>query len=671
MLDLVRAPLLEEARRSPNLLSDLAGLEKYVAESYDARSFIELLQNADDAGAGRFAISRMDEYLCVANDGRCFSQDDFESLCRSAASSKHRGPSIGYRGIGFKSVVGFANSVYLISGDLETVFSRDRTKQEIPEANNVPLVRIPHPVKPDELSHCRDWLQELKREGFTTLFVFSDLIAKAIESEFAAFEQTSLLFLRSVRRLTLGDFQSCEMRLTRSQLRTGESRVTLDVNDEQAHWIILDRDAISFAFSQASDGVVRLPQQQAVVHAFLPTKERTGLGIIVNGDFSTDPSRTRIVQDERTGECIGRVADFVLELLSEALDGRSILPGARVISALAPYSDPRMASYQKPSFETSLLLEIMKQGKDRFEHLRLRPEWFRNGPDFESVARKSQFPYLPVDMESLSGLLPLLRSLGCVEAKLDDLSPGLVKGGVALSGASDVLIRLCLLHSTGQLNDVKLNPSWKIWPVDSEIVSLEKLRKEPKPLSSRCLDLLNERLGSLTSLRQLVELHCDPSTAKVVLSSSQTTPGSAGGARNMARSVSVASDSLRLVPRWRSSEQQVQGFLESTGWTVRDVSKQNLGYDLEGISSERETFFIEVKLVKYIGESITLTSNEEAVARENGTNYLLAIVHSGGKHLEIAFIADPANTLQLTRQCRQWVWVCDDYPFEPHQIEYA
>lgn len=43
MLDEVRHPLLEEARRSPALLSDLAGLEQYVAESYDARSFVELL----------------------------------------------------------------------------------------------------------------------------------------------------------------------------------------------------------------------------------------------------------------------------------------------------------------------------------------------------------------------------------------------------------------------------------------------------------------------------------------------------------------------------------------------------------------------------------------------------------------------------------------------------
>jgi len=44
MLERVRKSLLDEALKSPTLLSDLAGLEQYVAESYDARAFVELLQ---------------------------------------------------------------------------------------------------------------------------------------------------------------------------------------------------------------------------------------------------------------------------------------------------------------------------------------------------------------------------------------------------------------------------------------------------------------------------------------------------------------------------------------------------------------------------------------------------------------------------------------------------
>ena len=86
----LRESLIKEAKSSPMLLSDLAGLEAYVSESYNSRSFIELLQNADDAGSTRFYVKRYGNYLFVANDGRPFNIMDLESLCRSASSNKAR-----------------------------------------------------------------------------------------------------------------------------------------------------------------------------------------------------------------------------------------------------------------------------------------------------------------------------------------------------------------------------------------------------------------------------------------------------------------------------------------------------------------------------------------------------------------------------------------------------
>ena len=124
VLDSVRIELLTEAQRSPGLLADLANLERYIAETYSARSFIELLQNADDAKASRFLIAQEGDWLFCANAGERFSRNDFYSLCRSAFSDKTRGQSIGYRGIGFKSVVGMANEVHLLSGALRATFSR-------------------------------------------------------------------------------------------------------------------------------------------------------------------------------------------------------------------------------------------------------------------------------------------------------------------------------------------------------------------------------------------------------------------------------------------------------------------------------------------------------------------------------------------------------------------
>ncbi len=116
LMENVRAELLEEALASPNLLADVANLERYVAESYSGRSFIELLQNADDANARRFHVLSLGSWIICANDGTSFTELDFRALCRSASSGKRRGETIGYRGIGFKSVVGIANEVHLARG---------------------------------------------------------------------------------------------------------------------------------------------------------------------------------------------------------------------------------------------------------------------------------------------------------------------------------------------------------------------------------------------------------------------------------------------------------------------------------------------------------------------------------------------------------------------------
>ena len=95
MLREVRNPLLEEALRSPALLSDLAGLEQYVAESYDARSFVELLQNADDVEPRGLRFNEQGVCWSLPMTG-ANSTNRFREPCRSAASSKHRGTSIGF-----------------------------------------------------------------------------------------------------------------------------------------------------------------------------------------------------------------------------------------------------------------------------------------------------------------------------------------------------------------------------------------------------------------------------------------------------------------------------------------------------------------------------------------------------------------------------------------------
>ena len=115
---------IKEASSSPQLLSDMAAMEKYMSESYNGRIFVELLQNADDCNSKRILVKQIGNDLLFANDGHPFTEKDVIAISRSGASSKERGESIGYRGIGFKSTTYLTDEIIIHSDDTNFSFSK-------------------------------------------------------------------------------------------------------------------------------------------------------------------------------------------------------------------------------------------------------------------------------------------------------------------------------------------------------------------------------------------------------------------------------------------------------------------------------------------------------------------------------------------------------------------
>jgi hypothetical protein len=663
MLLAIRKPLLDEAQKSPALLSDLAGLEAYLAESYDARSFVELLQNADDAGASRFVVQRAGDSLLVSNNGREFTQADFESLCRSAASTKHRGASIGYRGIGFKSVVGFARVTHLFSGQLEATFSRELTMRAVPQALRVPLVRIPHPVEPALRIQLAGTLDKLRNDGFKTVFVFTDLVASGIEAEFSAFDRTCLLFLRHVRQVELKSGTESVITVQREALDSRTRSIRLASPEAVTQWTLIERDGMALAFVHDEAGITRLEEREAVVHAFLPTLETTGFPFKINGDISTDPSRTRVILDERTAAGIGSVAKLIVDLIGECLDGSSSQADAKLLAALMPVSDPRMAAFQRRGFKTELYAAIKRAANGRFASFLCRPQWL-NPVDFSELIKAAGSKAAPRNLEPVEGLHSSLKFLGAKEATIKDVSPGLSRVGLSIGGAAEVVAHLTNLHATKQIDSDAISPNWKLWPVSDVPLSLDEARKQAEPLAEGFRDLVAEKSGSGSELPRMLESLSDSATAAKLFPSKSAVP-----LRTQQADMPATTTTQRIsLKRWRGAEQQVLALLEARGWRVEDVSRQNIGYDIEGHTPAGEDSFVEVKALDYPGQPFTLTSNEEAVARQKGHAYCLALVRQTKDLLEVAFIRDPPNALKLTRQCRQWVWECMTYDFVPERF---
>lgn len=646
-------------------------MEEYVAESYNARAICELLQNADDAQATKFAIKYSGDFLLVGNNGRIFDRSDFESLCRSAHSLKARGISIGYRGIGFKSVLGIASKICLFSGDLEATFCRHRTAQEIPETSRVPLVRIPHPMLTEERAALKDAVARLRNAGVETIFAFENLKPDAVQIELDAFDPTALLFLRHIREVVVERRETVHILVERQNIDAQSRLIRLRAQGQESLWKLVEQDGISIAFAVGSEGIRRLGESEAVVYAFLPTLETTGFPIKTNGDLSTDPSRTRVVLDERTAACIERTARLVVALVERGTASEAKPEDVHLLAALVPFSDPRMATFQRRSFKSDLLAAIRRISEGKFSKNYCRPSWL-NPVDFEKVASESKIDAVRRELEDIDGLTEFLKFLGAREAALTDLSGGLENTAPSLVGAAEVVAHVTSRHTTRQLDTGAVDRRWKIWPVGGTPKPLDEATKAKSALESDFVDLVAEKTGGAGQLKRLLDDLTNPATASRMLPPeppSTEVSSSIGTGRSpmFGNATQQLPNRMLSLKRWRSAEQQVLELLLAGGCNVKDVSRQNIGYDIEGIEPTGKEVCVEVKLIDYPGQPFTLTSNEEAVARLKGNAYVIALVRQTDTHLEVAFIRDPVSHLRLVRQCKQWVWECNDYTFSPER----
>jgi hypothetical protein len=219
------------------------------------------------------------------------------------------------------------------------------------------------------------------------------------------------------------------------------------------------------------------------------------------------------------------------------------------------------------------------------------------------------------------------------------------------------------LFSTRQIEPQSVNPAWKLWSVGKGVVSLDEVRQGKASFADGFVEAVVEKVGSPTELRRFITALTDKVTAAKLIPDGEADGTSGSGGKQ----TSKLNPQISL-KRWRSAEQQVLAVLTALGWKVEDVSRQNIGYDIEGQTPEGEEACIEVKAIDHPGQAFTLTSNEEAVARQKGKAYRLALVRQANDCLEIAFIEDPIHKLKLTRQCRQWVWECGSYDFTPERF---
>jgi len=100
------------------------------SKGYHGRQLLELLQNADDEAENKenpsVLIKLEQDRLIIANNGTPFSKEGLLSLMYSDNSPKiKRQKKIGYKGLGFRSILNWSQSIGIKSGPFSIEFSKE------------------------------------------------------------------------------------------------------------------------------------------------------------------------------------------------------------------------------------------------------------------------------------------------------------------------------------------------------------------------------------------------------------------------------------------------------------------------------------------------------------------------------------------------------------------
>ena len=590
-LEELQRVLVAEYSQSRGMFTELAHIESLLAETYRERVQYELLQNSDDAGATAVNITiGPDGAVEWTNNGRPFDLADAEALCRSASSTKTRGNSIGYRGIGFKSLAAVASHITVASANWRFSFDREETSKLLRVSGHevrpgdVPLIRIPTQVM---------YGSEFPGATFNIIPLESDS-----SQILGMIDPLALLFLRHVRTLTVVQAD----KLDRFELEENSGRVQLRWNGRTAEFATLTAGR-SFVAIPLDESAISLVTLRGHLACFLPLHDQIGAPLVVSGDLLTDPSRSHaIVSDPTTQEVLSDAARAVARQLSDPTSTWF----QRGWELLTLAEDPRSVLASGSEATDSVFLRYLR------EHL--------NGPMLPFAVSP-----IPLDGNDIAKVfdsgapVALYRSENLSAARALRAAFGLP--------AMDVARKIG--HASGELSPETIASAKQ--HVQNLVTALGR---RPNDDERR---LIGDRL-------------------EAVVANPLAPPVPAAQSIDDQRI-----EFPEIVAKWRTAELAVLHWLNSRGWQLTDVSKQNLGYDLVGLDLDGNRIMIEIKRVERPDARFAMTNNEMGAMQSEDGRYVLGIVIGDGRYSRLMFLDPTDKTVPRERVCRAWEWQFTDW----------
>lgn len=298
----------------------------------------ELLQNANDYPHNgehvqvKFILT--DHYLFFMHSGACFNLRNVVGISSiNQGEKKKNTETIGYKGIGFKTVFVNNEYVYLRSGDWSLRFDRKHSEEK--SFGECPWALMPIPTAVNELdSEVKSTIEDNSMRVQFALRHKSDARKNIEQLDKVFCDNQILLFIPNVYKVdvvidgkTKHTVEKDDTKWTVSDYRYA---VPLDLKD----WVkdninsgdkipekFKDIDNVRISFAVSRDGNKLIPVENARVYNYLPTELRLGFGFLFNADFVPNGSRSGLHDvnwnDRIMEQCGSQFADWWVSFLQE------------------------------------------------------------------------------------------------------------------------------------------------------------------------------------------------------------------------------------------------------------------------------------------------------------------------------------------------------------------
>lgn len=671
----ISADFLSEAKNSPRLLEDMASMEKYMAESYSGRIFVELLQNADDSGSNKVLLTEQHGHIIFANSGRCFNGNDVLSISRSGASFKERGSTIGYRGIGFKSTTYLTSEIIIFSDNIYFTFSKSICAKALSKTEDrIPTVRIPF-LSDNIDAELDNYVQLLNAQGFNTIFVFKYAKINEFLGELYDISNGYFLFLNNINNCVI-DVRDCKKIFTidRKSINTNTLIITISGNNKES-WVVIVKGSTSVAFKYSVDNrIVPCEDNEALYHCYLPTFDKVAFPIKVNSDFSTDPSRKHLNFDETTEKAILRIADLIFDIICNVFLGNHNLMFYNILSILTTST----SSFSKAN---TLLKGKVRENIISTEWLllnsgkRISPKDYKVLPEWLEDSEKNIIRRYSGYVNSHSLQNDIYANVSLIESFLSQYSNN--------KFSIDELIEI--MEDSDFVSSINSQTQGKM------IANIIKAGKASQFISgqnydySQILVSTNDNVATIKDIARNSSISFDDDVKAVVNENISSTDIEWFCKENKLNIEAIKLDkdpindkesefiikinpisapvinNTPMISRWRSAEQQCIEFEKYLGNKALDVSKQNVGYDIESTNSDGSKRYIEVKLLAKNSSSFTITNNEYTAAHQYGEKYFICLIKQDENEAKMTYINNPLKKLNFEKRVRQWEWYCEQY----------